>query len=168
MHSHLRVDVCCWVFVFCLLYLRVKCVKSVKCFMETVTYFMDIIVVVYLYVWIYKNVAEKIKILCKYLDSLVGANRSSSSSSKRLLLWDILALGRLEGALALDFIPPVLLFGLIHWSCHSNIQERKCIILYVPWNVGMQQGNITFCILVPHRRWRVSWSKSYWVAAWML
>lgn len=110
----------------------------------------------------------KIQILCKYLDSLVGANRSSSSSSKRLLLWDILALGRLEGALALDFIPPVLLFGLIHWSCHSNIQERKCIILYVPWNVGMQQGNSTFCILVPHRRWRVSWSKPYWVAAWML
>lgn len=69
---------------------------------------------------------------CKYLDSFVWANRSSSSSSKRLLLWDFLALGRLEGALTLGFIPPVLtsgfpalLFELTHWSCHSNIQENN-------------------------------------------
>lgn len=64
----------------------------------------------------------------EYLVSLWGANRSSSASSKRLL-WDVLALGRPEGALALGFIPPVLTSGfpallleLCHCSYYLDIQ----------------------------------------------
>ena len=63
-----------------------------------------------------------------HLDVLAVAKRSSSSSSNRLPLGGALALGRLDGALTLAFIPPVLVSVLPvpgwepnHWSCHSQI-----------------------------------------------
>lgn len=82
-------------------------------------------------IWIDLNRVELKRKFSKYLDTFVGAKRSSSSSSlsNKLLFLDVLVLGRLDGALVLVFIPPdlgsgltCLLCELIHWSCQSRKQ----------------------------------------------
>lgn len=113
----------------------------------------------------------KTQLIAEYLGSCFGAKRSSSSSSSastKRPLWDGLALGRLEGALALGFIPPdltsgfpALLFEVIHWSCHLNIHKTNASFSQMSAFSGTKWNIVLFT--VPHHRWIGNWTRPWWV-----